>query len=210
MTVSVIPAKPSHSRQGAGAEAASLRREAEILAHARHPGVVEMVTVTTHDGATEQVAQQPAEGGVVDSGGRLSGPRRRRAGEPDGIGEAAQHDPPVVGDRDGVGDEAAVGDADVVQIGNGGRQGDDDASDLLQGQRQLGEWPSSGVGDQELGGPIEGGGRHQFDHPRMAGAFQDLGLPPQRRRFGTGSLAGVAGFRRYDGYCHNITLHRTS
>jgi hypothetical protein len=59
MAVPVIPLRSTLCRRGTAAEGEALRHEAEILAHARHPGVVELVTVTTVDGTTELVTACP-------------------------------------------------------------------------------------------------------------------------------------------------------
>src|SRR6516164_964126 len=47
------------SRRATGPDGEALRREAEILERARHPGVVELVAATTLDGATELLIADP-------------------------------------------------------------------------------------------------------------------------------------------------------
>ena len=52
------------SRRATGPDGEALRREAEILERARHPGVVELVAATTLDGATELLIADPRMAGA--------------------------------------------------------------------------------------------------------------------------------------------------
>lgn len=194
MLFDVVPPLSTTCRRGAGPEADSIRQEAEVLTHARHPGVVELLAFTADGDGAEIVTTLPA--------GRALGQLALGVEEIAGVVAALAT---TVADLHDIGIAHRRLDATWVTIGDDGRVVLDGFGDAIRLPGAPSTWPDHpaaraddrALGDL-LGGLLERCAPPQLLHP-LEGPTRRRLLPSRLQAADAGPAATMRRWARWAG-----------